>query len=85
MLRSIRALVLRLARENGSCGFRRVHGELLTLGIDVAPSTVWEILLSRGDYTQQILTTDPALRATPPPASYGWVRLAAAPRNAPPH
>jgi transposase InsO family protein len=43
-LRSIRALVLRLARENGSWGYRRVHGELLTLGIKVAPSTVWEIL-----------------------------------------
>jgi transposase InsO family protein len=43
-LRSIRALVLRLARENGSWGYRRVHGELLTLGIRVAPSTVWEIL-----------------------------------------
>jgi len=43
-LRSIRALVLRLAKENGSWGYRRVHGELLTLGINVAPSTVWEIL-----------------------------------------
>jgi putative transposase len=43
-LRSIRALVLRLAKENGSWGYRRVHGELLTLGIRVAPSTVWEIL-----------------------------------------
>ena len=43
-LRSIRALVLRLAKENGNWGYRRVHGELLTLGINVAPSTVWEIL-----------------------------------------
>src|SRR3954469_23656937 len=43
-LRSIRALVLRLARENGSWGYRRVHGELLTLGITIAASTVWEIL-----------------------------------------
>jgi putative transposase len=47
-LRSIRALVLRLARENGSWGYRRVHGELLTLGITVAPSTVWEILREAG-------------------------------------
>ena len=30
-LRSIRALVLRLAAENPSWGYRRVHGELLTL------------------------------------------------------
>jgi putative transposase len=47
-LRSIRALVLRLARENGSWGYRRVHGELLTLGITVAPSTVWQILREAG-------------------------------------
>jgi transposase len=47
-LRSIRALVLRLARENSSWGHRRVHGELLTLGITVAPSTVWRILREAG-------------------------------------
>jgi hypothetical protein len=36
-------LVLRLAREN-RLGYRRIHGELLVLGITVAASTVWEIL-----------------------------------------
>ncbi|MFI7227450.1 hypothetical protein ACIBO5_29920 [Nonomuraea angiospora] len=41
---SIRALILRLVRENPGWGYRRVHGELTTLGIKVAPSTVWEIL-----------------------------------------
>jgi hypothetical protein len=40
-LRSIRALVLRLARENPAWGYRRVHGELLVLGVQVAASTVW--------------------------------------------
>jgi hypothetical protein len=47
-LRSIRVLVLRLVRENSSWGYRRVHGELLTLGIKVAASTVWEILREAG-------------------------------------
>ena len=47
-LRSVRALVLRLTRENGTWGYRRVHGELLTLGIKVAASTVWEILRQAG-------------------------------------
>jgi putative transposase len=47
-VRSIRALVLRLADENGSWGYRRIHGELLVLGITVAPSTLWEILNQAG-------------------------------------
>ncbi|MGW0633654.1 integrase core domain-containing protein [Streptomyces sp. NPDC002758] len=46
--RSIQALVLRLARENSSWGYRRIHGELAILGIKVAPSTVWEILRAHG-------------------------------------
>jgi len=45
---SIRALVLRLATENSTWGCRRIHGELLVLGIEVAPSTVWEILREAG-------------------------------------
>jgi transposase len=47
-LRSIRALVLRLARDNNSWGYRRIHGELLVLAIKVAASTVWEILHEAG-------------------------------------
>jgi len=47
-LRSIRILVLRMARENPGRGYRRVHGELLVLGIKVAASTVWEILREAG-------------------------------------
>ena len=43
-IRSIRALVLRLASENTGWGYRRIHGELLVLGVKVAASTVWEIL-----------------------------------------
>jgi putative transposase len=47
-VRSIRVLILRLVRENPGWGYRRVHGELTTLGIEIAPSTVWEILKQAG-------------------------------------
>ncbi|MGW2426852.1 integrase core domain-containing protein, partial [Streptomyces sp. NPDC001709] len=47
-VRSIRVLVLRLARENSTWGYRRIRGELLVLGIEVAASTVWEILKEAG-------------------------------------
>jgi putative transposase len=42
--RNVRSVVLRLARENESWGYRRIHAELAALGIRVAPSTVWQIL-----------------------------------------
>jgi putative transposase len=47
-VRSIRVLVLRLVRENPEWGYRRVHGELLILGVKVAASTVWQILKDAG-------------------------------------
>jgi putative transposase len=59
-VRSIRVLVLRLARENSSWGYRRIHGELLVLGVNVAAATVWEILHDAG--------IDPAPDRTPD----GW-------------
>jgi transposase len=46
--RNVRSVVLRLARENESWGYRRVHGELAALGITVAPSTVRQILKDAG-------------------------------------
>ena len=47
-VRSIRVLALRLAAENPGWGYRRLHGELLVLGVKVAASTVWEILKDAG-------------------------------------
>ena len=56
--RNVRALVLRLARENPCWGYRRIHGELAGLGVKVAASTVWEILTASG--------IDPGRRQTGP-------------------
>ncbi|MEV4020500.1 integrase core domain-containing protein [Nonomuraea angiospora] len=46
--RRIQTLVQRLARENPSRGYRRIHGEPAMSAIKVAPSTVWEILHRKG-------------------------------------
>ena len=46
--RNIKALVLRLARENPEWGYRRIHGELAGLGVKFAASTVREILKTNG-------------------------------------
>jgi transposase InsO family protein len=46
--RNIKALVLRMARENEGWGYRRIAGELAGLGVKVAPSTVWAILKKAG-------------------------------------
>src|SRR5215470_11716750 len=56
--RNIKALVLRLARENPGWGYRRIHGELAGLGVKIAASTAWEILKNAG--------IDPAPRRTGP-------------------
>jgi putative transposase len=46
--RGISELVLRMARENPTWGYRRIHGELVGLGVALAPSTVWAILRRQG-------------------------------------
>jgi putative transposase len=38
------ALVLRLAKENPTWGYRRIQGELTTMGIAISASSVWAIL-----------------------------------------
>jgi len=41
-------VVIRLARENPTWGYRRIHRELSVLGIDLAPASVWNFLQRHG-------------------------------------
>jgi putative transposase len=54
---------LRLAKENLNWGYRRIHGELLVLGVKVAASTVWQIL------------TDADIDPAPERASSTWAQF----------
>src|SRR5918996_3693550 len=54
----VRRLVIRLAEENPTWGYRRIQGELKQLDIALAPSTAWSILRAQG--------IDPAPRRAEP-------------------
>src|SRR5829696_8703718 len=54
----LRALAVRLATENPTWGYRRIHDELAGLGYQIGASTVWKILHTAG--------IDPSLRRAGP-------------------
>jgi putative transposase len=58
--------VPRLAKENPQWGYRRIHGELATMGIVIAASSVWATLKRYG--------VDPSPRRSGPT----WTELLAA-------
>jgi len=55
---AIRTLVIRMATQNPTWGHRRIQGEMIKLGHQIAASTVWQILHDAG--------IDPAPRRTGP-------------------
>jgi putative transposase len=60
LLAQTRQLILRLAAENPSWGYKRIHGELVGLGIPLAASSVWNLLQRNG------------IEPAPRPASVSW-------------
>ena len=71
----LRALTVRLATENPTRGYRRVHGELAGLGYHIGASTVWKISTRRAStlWVPETMYTGPDLLLRHRPAT-GMIR-----------
>jgi hypothetical protein len=72
----VRAFVLRLARENPTWGYRRIHGELRRLGSMIGASTIWAITRRAGVEpapTRSAMTWRQFLRAQANAPAERWV------------
>ena len=67
----LRRLTLRLAAENPTWGYRRIHGELAGLGHCLAASTVWQILNNAGIWTPHPLVAKSLGRSSCGPRPVG--------------
>lgn len=59
LLKGTTALVLQLAKENPVWGYRRIHGERVTMDISVGASMVRSILKATGSIPHPALGTEP--------------------------
>jgi len=76
---TIRTLVFRMATQNPAWGHRRVQGELIKFGHQIAASTVWQILHDAGidpappaSDRRGSSSSPPRPAASSPPTSSTW-------------
>jgi len=81
----MRELILRLAAENPSWGYKRIQGELVALGIQLSASSVWSVLHRHGIEPaprrasvswREFLLWDKEIRLVPPARGDSAVRTA---------
>jgi transposase len=73
-----RQTIIRLAHENPTWGYRRIHGELARLGITIAASTVWATLKKAGIDPAPERSAIVHVHATSRP---GWAEIHDVPRS----